>query len=244
MRHNALHSPGRSLLFLASLLLAGTAAQADPISVNYSTSMVITDIGVSGTPVVGYVGVTNATVKTDASATYGAVLDPAPSGMGSVLPLGEIAITPPSGGGSHATTTYDHTPFYLTVTVNSVNGDTQAANPRSYMVAGYLSGALASNGPSSLTATFLRPDSLSPSFPAGTIASFHSGGFDTFLSIPDATTSIGRPDGLPAGLSIAGGAVSVHAAPEPASFAVLALLVLAQAGVVGLLNRRRRGRGA
>jgi hypothetical protein len=232
------------LFFLASLLIGGTAAQADPISVNYSASMYITDIGVNGPPVVGYVGVTNSTVNTDASATYGTVLNPAPSGMGSVLPLGEIAITPPSGAGANAATTYDHTPFYLNVTVNSVNGDPNAANPQSFMVAGYLNGSLAGNGPSNLTATFLRPDFASPTFPAGTIAGFHSGGFDTFLSIPDGSTSVSRPDGLPAGLSIAGGVVSVHAAPEPASFAVLALLGLAQAGVVRLRNRRRRGRAA
>jgi hypothetical protein len=167
-------------LFLASLLIAGTAAQADPISVNYSTSMSISDIGVSGPAVVGYVGVTGATVSTDAAATYGTVLDPLPSGLGSLLPLGEITIARLPGNPSQ-TTTYDQTPFYLTVTVNSVNGDTNAADPRSYMVAGYLTSALTNNGPSSLTATFLRPDHLAPSFPMGTIASFQSGGNDTFL---------------------------------------------------------------
>jgi hypothetical protein len=244
VRHTALRSLGRASLFIASLLIAGTAAHADPISVNYSTSMFISNIGVEGAPVVGYVGVTNATASTEATATYGTVLNPLPSGMGSVLPLGRITITPPSGEDAKATTTYDHTPFYLTVTVNSVNGDPHAANPSTFTVAGYLTGALTSNGPSSLTATFLTPDFQSPSLPAGTIATLSSGGFDTFLSMPGGSTSIGRPDGLPAGLSLGGSVVSVHSAPEPASFAVLALLGLAQAGVVRLRNRRRRGLAA
>jgi hypothetical protein len=78
----------------------------------------------------------------------------------------------------------------------------------------------------------------------GTIASFSSGGVDTFLSLPDGSTSIGRPDGLPAGLTLGGDVLAVHSAPEPASWAVLALLGLAQAGVVRLRRRRRRGLAA
>jgi len=242
-----LRSLGRTSLVIASLSISGTAAQADPISdsvgVNYSTSMFISNIGVKGAPVVGYVGVTNTTANTNATATYGTVLNPLPSGMGSVLPLGQIAITPPSGEAANATTTYDHTPFYLTVTVNSVNGDPHAANPSTFTVEGYLTGALTSNGASSLTATFIRPDFGTPSIPVGTIASFNSGGLDTFVSLPDGSTSVGRPDGLPAGLTLGGTVVSVQSAPEPASWAVLALLGLAQAGVVRLRSRRRRGRG-
>jgi hypothetical protein len=240
VRHTALRSLGWTSLVIASLSIVGTAAHADPISVNYSTSMFISDIGVKGPSVVGYVGVTNTTANTNATATYGTVLNPLPSGMGSVLPLGQIAITPPSGEGANATTTYDHTPFYLTVTVNSVNGEPNAANPSTFTVAGYLTGALTGNGASSLTATFLTPDFQSPSLPAGTIATISSGGLDTFLTMPGGSTSIGRPDGLPAGLTLGGGLVSVQSAPEPASWAVLALLGLAQAGVVRLRRRRRR----
>ena len=129
MRHASMHPPVRILSRLSAialLLVLGTAAQADPINVNYSTSMVISDIGVSGSPAVSYQGVTGATVNTLATATYGAVLDPAPSGVGSALSLGAFTFQPPTGGG---TTTYDNTPFYLSVTVNSVNGNAQAANP-------------------------------------------------------------------------------------------------------------------
>jgi hypothetical protein len=246
VRHTALLLPRRTLLLIASLLMAGmagTAAQAAPISVDYSTSMSITDIGVGGPPVVGYVGVTDAKVHTDVAATYGTVLNPLPSGMGSLLPLGEITIGRLPGNPGQ-TTTYDHTPFYLTVTVNSLNGETHTANPQSYTVAGYLTGALTNDGPSSLTATFLRPDFQSASIPVGTIASLGSGGFDTFLSLPDGTTTISRPDGIPAGLTLGGVLISVQSAPEPGSFAILALLGLAQAGWIGLRNRPRRGQAA
>ncbi len=114
------------------LLVLGTAAQADTINVNYSTSMIISDIGVSGSPAVSYQGVTGATVSTLATATYGAVLEPAPAGVGSALSLGAFTFQPPPGGG---TTTYDDTPFYLSVTINSVNGNTQAANPSTFTCA-------------------------------------------------------------------------------------------------------------
>jgi hypothetical protein len=244
--HHALpQAPKIALLSIASLLLLGTAAQADPISVNYSTSMFISDIGRSGTAVVGYAGVTGATVSTQATTAYGTMLDPLPSGVGSGLPLGMIAITPPPvAQGVQWSTTYNDTPFYLTVKINSVNGDTQAAYPATYVVDGYLTGVLSSNGPSSLTATFVRPDSLSPSFPAGTIASFSAGGYDTFLSIPSGTTTIGAPDGVPAGLSLLGGVVAEYATPEPASLVVLGLLGLAQVGAYRMKNRRRRGLAA
>ena len=235
----------RALIWMAAILILGTAAQADPINVNYSTSMVITDIGVSGTPLVGYAGVSDATVTTQATTTFGTVLNPPPSGVGSILPLGEIAITPPPTAlGMAWSTTYNDTPFYLTVAVSSVTGDSQAANPPSFVVEGYLNGTLSGNGPSSLTATFVRPDSLSSSFPAGTFGSFSSGGYDTFLSIPVSTASVSSPDGVPAGISIAGSLTGEMAAPEPASFVVLALLGLTQVGTVWLRNRRRRCRVA
>jgi hypothetical protein len=247
VRHTALQTPkralsSRALVCITALLTLNAAAQADPININYSTSMVISDIGLSGPAVVGYSGLTGATVDTQATTTFGTVLNPAPSGVGSGLPLGEITITPPPlPYGEELNTTYNDTPFYLTVTVNSVNGDTQAANPSSYVVEGYLNGTILGNGPSSLTATFVTPGSLSSSFPAGTIASFSSSGYDTFLSIPSSTATISSPDGVPGGLSMMGGAVSEMAAPEPASFVVLALLGLAQVGAVRWRNRRRRG---
>jgi hypothetical protein len=235
----------RLLLGIAAPLILGTAAQADPITVNYSTSMVITDIGVTGIPVVGYSSLIGATVTTQATTTYGTALNPLPSGVGSVLPLGEIAVTPPPVAyGVTWTSTYNDTPFYLTVTVNSVDGDTHAANPSSFVVEGYLDGTLSMNGPSSLTATFATPGSLPSSFPPGTIGSFSSGGQDTFLAIPSSTTTVSRPDGVPAGLSLAGGVVGEMAAPEPASVVVLALLGLAQGGAIRLRNRRRRDRVA
>jgi hypothetical protein len=82
------------------LLGLGTAARADAININYSTSMVITDIGVSGSPAVGYLGISGTTVDTLATTTIGAVLDPAASGVGSALSLGAFTFTPPASGGA------------------------------------------------------------------------------------------------------------------------------------------------
>jgi hypothetical protein len=245
VRHTSLQSPVRALLTralvcISATLILGTVSHAEPINLDYSTSMVISDIGLNGTPVVGYSGINAATVTTQATTTFGTVLNPPPSGVGSVLPLGEITITPPSvAQGTSWSATYNDTPFYLTVSVNSENGDTHAANPPAFVVEGYLTGALSGNGPSSLTATFVRPESLSSSFPPGTIGSFSSGGYDTFLSIPSSTATISGPNGVPGGLSLAGGLVAEQAAPEPASFVVLALLGLARAGAVRLRSRRR-----
>jgi hypothetical protein len=245
VHHALLQSPKTAVLSLASLIFLGTVAQADPINVNYSTSMFISDIGRSGTAVVGYAGVTGASLSTQAATGFGTVLNPLPSGVGSGLPLGEIAITPPPAAqGVQWSATYNDTPFYLTVNVNSVNGDTHAANPSSYVVDGYLTGSLSGSGPSSLTATFVRPDSVSPSYPAGTIASFSSGGYDTFLSIPYGTTTISSPNGIPAGLSLLGGVVAEYATPEPASLVVLGFLGLAQVGAFRTRSRRRRGLAA
>jgi hypothetical protein len=243
--HTALQSPKTALLSLTTLLVLGTAAQADPIDINYSTSMVVSNIGVSGTSVAGYAGVTGASVNTQATTTYGATLNPPPSGVGSELPLGMIAITPPGGAqGGQWSTTYDDTPFYLTVTVNSVNGNTQAANPSSYVAEGYLTGTVSGNGPSSLTATFVLPSSLPSSFPAGTFGSFSSGGYDAFVSIPYGSTTISNPDGLPGGLSLMANVATEFAAPEPTSLVVLGLLGLAQVGVFRWRNHRRRALGS
>jgi hypothetical protein len=245
VRHASMHLPIRilsSLSPIAFLLVLGTTAQADSINVNYSTSMVISDIGVSGSPAVSYQGLSGATVTTLATATYGAVLDPAPSGVGSALSLGAFTFNNPAGGG---TTTYVDTPFYLSVTINSVNGDGHAANPSTYVVDGYLTGTISTTGASSFTATFVRPDWLSSTFPAGMIGSFSSGGYDTFLSIPFGSAGINDPTGTPTGgLSMLGGIVSEHAAPEPASAVVLALLALGQVATVRLRNRRGRNRVA
>ena len=182
---------------IAFLLVLGTAAQADAINVNvnYSTSMVISDIGVSGAPAVSYQSFTGATVSTLATATYGAVLDPAPSGVGSALSLGAFTFKPNPAG----VTTYDNTPFYLSVTVNSVNGNTQAANPSTYTLDGFFSGTVTATGAQGFSAIFVTSPSLPHTIPPGTFGSFSSGGYDTFLSIPYTSIGVSNPGGIPAG---------------------------------------------
>ena len=246
MQHASMPLPRTVLLSLAALLLSGTAAQADPINVNYSTSMAISNIGVDqGTLSPMYTdGASNVSLMTQATSTFGTILNPMPSGVGTSLPLGQLSIPLPPDPLNHATpSTFDNTPFYLTVTVNSVNGDTHAADPQSFIAYGYLNGNVSINGPSSLTATFIRPDTIDPRFPQGTIASFSSGGYDTFLAIPTGTVSVSDPNGVPGAIIFSGEVVSeyaAHPAPEPGSLVVLGLLGLAQVGAFRWRNRRRR----
>ena len=81
---------------------------------------------------------------------------------------------------------------------------------------------------------------LASSYPVGTIASFSSGGYETFLSVPSSTTTSSSP-GTNVGLSLLGQVVSEQATPtpEPSSLVVLGLLGLAQFGAYRLRNRRR-----
>ncbi len=150
----------------------------------------------------------------------GAVLDPAPSGVGSSLSLGAFTFKPNPAG----VTTYDNTPFYLSVTVNSVNGNTQAANPSTYILDGFFSGTVTATGArASRRLSSRRLRCLTPS-PRG-----RSGASALGVTIPScrSLTSIGvsNPGGIPAGgFSLTGGIVTEYAAPEPASWAVLALL--------------------
>jgi hypothetical protein len=244
VHHDLLQATKRIVLSVVPLVLMATTAWADPIGINYSTSMVISDIGVTQGSLSLVPGnmLMNAALTTQAATGFGTTLDPAPSGVGTALPLGNLEVwVPPVGAGYHWTpTTYDNTPFYLTVTVNSLNGNAQAANPSSFTVGGYLNGTLSMNGPSSITATFERPDSVDPRFPQGTIGSFSAGGYDTFLSIPSGTVSSDNPVGA-GGMTLTGEVVAEFSAPEPASWIVLGLLGLAQVGAVRWRGRRRRG---
>jgi hypothetical protein len=130
----------------------------------------------------------------------------------------------------------------LSVTGDSVNGDTRAANPSTYIADGYLNGTISAAGASNFSATLVRPDSLASSFPEGTIGGFSSRGYDTFLSIPFGSAGINDPNGVPTGgVALVGGVVTEFAATEPASFVIIALLGLAQVGMARLRNRRRRG---
>jgi hypothetical protein len=228
---------------MAALALMATTAWADPIRIDYSTSMVISDIGVTqGSLSIAPGNIANATLTTQATTGFGTTLDPAPSGVGSAMPLGgfDSPMIPALAGIQWTPTTYDNTPFYITVTIQSVNGNARAANPASYTVDGYLNGTLSADGPSSITATFIRPDSVDPRFPQGTFASFSTGGYDAFLSLPSGTVSASNPDG-PVSLALGGEAFTEFSTPEPTSMVVLGLLGLAQFGAARWRGRRRRG---
>ena len=218
-----------------------TAAQADPITINYSTSIVISDIGATvGSPGISIQNLTDATVTTQATTAFGTTLNPAPGGVGTVLPLGYLEPTaiPALGGYPTTPTTYDNTPFTVTVTINSVNGNTQAASPASFTAQGFLNGTYSPTGTSNVAATFLGTIGLDPRFPQGLFGSFSSGGYDVFLAIAPGSQGAGSPSGLFSSGPLAADVVVEFATPEPTSLIVAATLGLAH---LGLARLRRRG---
>ena len=239
MCNSAVPTTRRALSALSILLVLGTVARADPIqeTLNYSTSMTITDIGVTGTPVVGFQGVSGGSVTTTATNPFGTILGPYPNGVGSAMPLGTFTFSPPPG---QSPTVYTDTPFFLTVTVNSVNGDPSAAVPKSFLIEGFLYGTVSSSQTplTTMSASFSRdspPDGL---YPRGVFGSFSSGGVDTILYVPSGGGSVFLHGGIPNGdFDILGVALGELEVPEPASLLLFAFLGL------GLIGRRWWGRG-
>lgn len=231
----------RAALLLVPMLLLADHARADSITLNYSTTMSIGDIGVSGPPVIGFVGLQNAS---DSAA-------PQPTGQpGEITPdsvvtplisLGELIVSPPAVSGSGWSTSYNDTPFYLTVTINSINGSAPAANASSFTVDGYLSGTISSAGTSSVTAALLPPGFPISTYPAGTFGSFPSGDLNVYLT----TYSIGTPgNGLITAsgqAQVLGGLIAEYATPEPTSWIVFGLLGLAPLAASRLRRDRRSG---
>ncbi len=84
-----------------------SGAHADPIRATYSTTGSIGTVGIVGTPIVTFQGVTDGSLTT-----------------GQPFSVGQFIVTPQAGG---ATTTYG-TPFQITFNVTSANGDPALPN--------------------------------------------------------------------------------------------------------------------
>ncbi len=127
------------VLSLAIASSLASSAQADPIRATYNTTGTIETTGISGTPVVSFVGVSGGTLTT-----------------GQPFSLGQFIVTPPPDGG---TTTYGVTPFQIKFTVTDASGDPALPKETPITLNGVLDTMLNGSHPGQLLAIF---DSTGP----------------------------------------------------------------------------------
>ncbi len=203
-------------------------------TVTYDTSMVIGTQGVAGSPAVGFQGITGGAVVSPTPFQLGSFVDPVPAGYGSNVPLGVFTVTIPPAGSS---TTYKDTPFLMTFKVDSVDGNTTAAQPSSFTIQGTLNGTVNSTGIGGLKATFgvfLSDTSFQPNFVAGGFTaknSFYS------LTVPAFQVSV---DASPTPVS--GVLVSASSIPEPSTLCFFLASALAAFIRIAFYNREHGAR--
>jgi hypothetical protein len=197
--------------------------------------MTISDIGVTGTPVVAFRGVTDETVTAPTPLPFGSIGNPIPAVDQTGVALGYFTIAALS---SHSSTTYNDTPFSLTFRVNAVNSDPAEANPNAFTVQGYLNGTVSGSQPSTLQAFIVSPVSQSWNAPYSSLGDFRAGPLENVLTSAGGLVSLPLPS--PPSMAIPEVAVNLittMAVPEPASVVLFTLLGL------GLIFHRRRSDG-
>lgn len=174
--------------------------RADPIQVVYSTSGTVATAGLSGTPVFSIQGVTDGTLVT-----------------GQPFNLGQFVVDgPPSAAG----TQYVNTPFYLTFTVQSINGVAPSPNDSPVTLDGWLNGKVPLNSTSEVhifinTLNFDPEDG--PPFPRN-IGPFITGSYMNYLSLASGD-DVYAP--IQAELNM------VETVPEPSAFIIFGVVAVA-----------------
>ncbi len=140
------------------------------------------------------------------------------------LDLGSFTMVNPNPG---IHTTYNNTPFWISVTIKTIDGVSPVPNESPVLLTGVLSGTMYDSGYSNVIATF-SPNSSSQKL-------FQVGQYEAFL---------GQINALPLRITTDNGGkmrvlgqLSLFPVPEPTSIAVFALLGL---GGVGIYRRSRR----
>ena len=190
----SLAGSARSEAIVAATTTAPTASVGTPVAANliFDTSGVVGTSGISGTPVVSFVRVTNTAVKTPSGFSLGTFVV-------SALPDGQ-------------TTVYNRTPFAISYATKSINGVDLAPGQKLLTVTGFLNGTVTGADKANLTAVF---DPIpKPEFAIGD-------NYKGFLSLPSPQRTL-VPSSTFGGQSTAEGflVVNLVPVPEPATIAL------------------------
>jgi len=204
---------------LAVYVATGVVAQADSIKsfVTYNTvgnidnSQGVTSSGLTGSATV-------APIVSFDSVTSGSFTAPSAFSLGS-FHVGEL--------NAGVSTTYNNTPFSITLTINKINGSTPLPNQTPVTLTGKLNGTISDASQSDVVATFDK----------ASLDKFQTGNYLNTLSVLDSSVSL-VPSTTNNGQTTAQAKLFVEAAPvpEPASIAVF---LVAIGGGFGLWRRNK-----
>jgi hypothetical protein len=233
---------GLPTVVMALGLVTGTTSvvKADP-TVTYDTSGAVGTTGITGSNVISFVPITFNSSTGGSSTTPSSNTFDAPSNFS----LGYFQVGQLDPG---VTTTYNNTPFSLTLHFDSVNGATPTPNATPITISGVLNGTVSGSDVSSVTATFNTPVNTpaagatvnsASSTPTQLTDTFTAGLYNNTLTVPTgnflivpSTSNFGRTTmeasltsvlspAIPAGDS-GGGSTNT---PEPTSVALFAMAI-------------------
>jgi len=198
-----------SILALGLLAGASAGVHASPV-INYSTSGAIDSTGVTGTPVISFNSLVQNTVDV---------------GSGSNLSLGDFQV---AGLPGNQTTTYNNTPFNISLLVNQVDGTTPNPNQTPLQISGELNGTVVGNDTSNVTATFNPLNN----------PNFQTGLYENTLSVPSSKSLVASTtnSGQTSAEAVITSTTNTQPTPEPTSIAFFLMCL----GGIGLRHRIRR----
>ena len=208
MRSTNLRNGMRFLALVALLSAIGhrtSVASGIIANIEYSTTGTIGTEGMTGSPVISFQGVDDGALTTG----------------GTPFKLGDFFVSQPEGG---STTTYDFTPFNMTLTVKAING-VALDSPKSVPILIELIGRVTGNGNTSVAYSpdrFPYIPEAPPLFPTY-IPPFKTNGLTNYFRVDD---EYGANNQLKFGLTTLTGVInSAEVVPEPSSTAFYICIV-------------------